>query len=862
MRTRAQARLAMGILLIALLVSLVPMARVQAQQPTSDPTPQWPVSSDTHVTCVIEFSPQVNKPGNNVGDGSGHEGIDICAPADTPVYPILPGEIVHVGSWPSWLSAPWGDAVIVKSTYRGRTVFFIYVHLDTTRFSEIHLGEWIQQGQPLGYMSPIKGNSVRWTEPHVHVGLFDANNDPVAIEQHLAQPRPTRDPYLQAEVLSDWMLIWENPRDILGQNPPPASSVSSAPPSPSAAPAATQTPNISSLPTSPQDWANVVWEVYTRVYQYVAGQRVVTVDSGQKPNSSVTSPTPTSTPAPGEDVLVSNTYNMRLNYGSYSTYRENMLTTLWAVSPGKKTKDAYLTVPSSFSGQLDIQPGCWWLNGFFGPYTADAGMGVAEVGDVRLGAGACDISSMVSETLDGAGVKVDFTSTTRHHTQIPGVNPQFSFAVNTVNDVADPTQKNGEDVRFCNTYSTPVTLHWKVDGDLLTLWVTRMIAAPTHVAPTPVPAQGTPVVATPAPQAPILPSNGTFATWASIAMLVLVFLLILWLRPGWIALGTMWVTDSLPMWWRVASESIQWGLRWWLGIMAFAFLVTPELFHIGIYGFAAWMGGESTISHMAMTIVALFFVANGLLNRWFYVKQTRDMGGYWVVEKKQRGCFGQILHGIMATSLVLALFASVGFTMARATTPPPPTPNPLAIQGQGLPPTVQYWLPDINKWSVQYGKGATTDPLVGAVVMTFESCGRPTAESVSGAQGLFQVMPSHWPSDQQTTATMQDPEQNASKAYDWLNQCFAAFPGDLQRSFGCYNGGMGGVSGPMSSWPAETQKYASLAVPAYNELKASNGQSSPTISAWRQPGDSFCNQAVRSLQVPPWNNIPIPNLTP
>ncbi len=192
------------------------------------------------------------------------------------------------------------------------------------------------------------------------------------------------------------------------------------------------------------------------------------------------------------------------------------------------------------------------------------------------------------------------------------------------------------------------------------------------------------------------------------------------------------------------------------------------------------------------------------------------------------------------------------------TTPPAPVVDSTVL-GQGLPPSVQYWAPDIARWSAQYGANGTEDPLVGAVIMTFESCGRPTAGSSAGAQGLFQVMPSHWPAAERVTSIMQNPEQNAQKGYAWLNTCFKLYwPNDPERAFGCYNGGSGGVSGPKSSWPAETQRYVALTLPAYNELKASNGMSSPTIVDWRSPGDSFCRQATTVLSQSPWNTRPIP----
>src|SRR5260221_12692591 len=55
-------------------------------------------------------------------------------------------------------------------------------------------------------------------------------------------------------------------------------------------------------------------------------------------------------------------------------------------------------------------------------------------------------------------------------------------------------------------------------------------------------------------------------------------------------------------------------------------------------------------------------------------------------------------------------------------------------------PQVQYWSPLIHAWAQAYH----VDPNLIATVIQIESCGDPTAVSLAGAQGLFQVMPGHF----------------------------------------------------------------------------------------------------------------------
>ena len=77
---------------------------------------------------------------------------------------------------------------------------------------------------------------------------------------------------------------------------------------------------------------------------------------------------------------------------------------------------------------------------------------------------------------------------------------------------------------------------------------------------------------------------------------------------------------------------------------------------------------------------------------------------------------------------------------------------------------------DILRWAETYD----LDPNLLATVMQIESCGHPTVSSHAGAQGLFQVMPMHFASDEDQL----DPNTNAMRGASVLNSCLDMADGD------------------------------------------------------------------------------------
>jgi soluble lytic murein transglycosylase-like protein len=131
--------------------------------------------------------------------------------------------------------------------------------------------------------------------------------------------------------------------------------------------------------------------------------------------------------------------------------------------------------------------------------------------------------------------------------------------------------------------------------------------------------------------------------------------------------------------------------------------------------------------------------------------------------------------------------------------------------------------------------------------MQIESCGDPRARSRSGAMGLFQVMPYHFAASDDPY----NPDTNALRGTAYLKRSLEAAGGDPRLALSGYNGGIGVISRPESSWPGETQRYAYWGSGIYAE--ASNGATeSLRLQEWYiTSGASLCRQAHDRLGISP-----------
>jgi hypothetical protein len=167
--------------------------------------------------------------------------------------------------------------------------------------------------------------------------------------------------------------------------------------------------------------------------------------------------------------------------------------------------------------------------------------------------------------------------------------------------------------------------------------------------------------------------------------------------------------------------------------------------------------------------------------------------------------------------------------------------RPRQVIAEFFSPGVQYWAPQIKHWSDAY----KVDPNLIAVIMQIESCGLPNAVSSSGAQGLFQVMPTHFTQNE----SMLDPETNARRGVGFLRDCLNWTNDDVGRALACYNGGPTLINRPFSRWPTQTQRYFVWGIGLYNESRA-HLRTSPTLTAWlNYGGASLCERARTALNV-------------
>jgi soluble lytic murein transglycosylase-like protein len=149
------------------------------------------------------------------------------------------------------------------------------------------------------------------------------------------------------------------------------------------------------------------------------------------------------------------------------------------------------------------------------------------------------------------------------------------------------------------------------------------------------------------------------------------------------------------------------------------------------------------------------------------------------------------------------------------------------------------WSSDILRWSEIYN----LDPNLVATVMQIESCGHPSVLSSSGAIGLFQVMPFHFPHGEDPF----DPETNAKRGLGYLARGLGLSGGRMDLALAGYNGGHGVISRDQSQWAPETQRYVSWGNGILNDI-ASGRTTSPSLQAWLQAGgERLCRSASIAL---------------
>ncbi|GAB4511993.1 MAG: hypothetical protein OHK0046_10860 [Anaerolineae bacterium] len=193
---------------------------------------------------------------------------------------------------------------------------------------------------------------------------------------------------------------------------------------------------------------------------------------------------------------------------------------------------------------------------------------------------------------------------------------------------------------------------------------------------------------------------------------------------------------------------------------------------------------------------------------------------------------GDVLEGVVsaADEVLVGIGDSVDHTVM---------PGPSGELAPLFTAQIDHWEDDILRWSAQYD----VDPNLLATVMQIESCGHPTVSSVAGAQGLFQVMPFHFSSDENQL----DPDTNAMRGANFLNYCLDYANGDTGLAMACYNGGPSVVTKPFDTWHNEPQRYFRWGTGIYNDA-LNDSSSSDTLNQWLAAGgQSLCDRASFEL---------------
>jgi hypothetical protein len=152
---------------------------------------------------------------------------------------------------------------------------------------------------------------------------------------------------------------------------------------------------------------------------------------------------------------------------------------------------------------------------------------------------------------------------------------------------------------------------------------------------------------------------------------------------------------------------------------------------------------------------------------------------------------------------------------------------------------VLYWEEKIIEWAKIY----QLDPNLVAVVMQIESCGHPSIQSGSGANGLFQVMPFHFSPDENPN----QPDINARRGLTYLARSLTLADGNPALALAGYNGGHSVIQLDPERWAKETQRYVYWGSGILADISSGNTQSSRLIEWLNAGGESLCIQSAEAL---------------
>ncbi len=97
-----------------------------------------------------------------------HLGIDLWAPAGTPVFAPLAGSIHSFAN--NAASGDYGPTIILEHDFEGLVFYTLYGHLSLPSLENLQLGMEVKAGQPLGNLGAWQEN-VHWP-PHLHFQII------------------------------------------------------------------------------------------------------------------------------------------------------------------------------------------------------------------------------------------------------------------------------------------------------------------------------------------------------------------------------------------------------------------------------------------------------------------------------------------------------------------------------------------------------------------------------------------------------------------------------------------------------------------------------------------------------------------
>lgn len=193
---------------------------------------------------------------------------------------------------------------------------------------------------------------------------------------------------------------------------------------------------------------------------------------------------------------------------------------------------------------------------------------------------------------------------------------------------------------------------------------------------------------------------------------------------------------------------------------------------------------------------------------------------------------------LLGAALVV-MFVSVDLVRQLSQTLNQPLIKRVGVLAPLFSPEVHYWEPHIQRWAEEHN----VEPNLIATVMQIESCGHPTVSSYAGAQGLFQVMPFHFASDE----NMLDPNTNALRGTNFIKECLRYSEGDIGLALACYNGGPSVVFRSSATWHQQVKDYYHWGTGIYADALTQKAHSE-TLSRWMAAGGSrLCASAAAEI---------------